>query len=117
MSPSELAGREHLNLLPIDIAIEQEVETLERPADRQSAVFEPLFDTSLFAKGRLRFCQQFEKCPERELLAHTLLDELRQTFGGKVPTQAREQRAATIEPTRRLRAGHDSASTRRAYVP
>src|SRR5262249_41382061 len=87
-APRKLAGREHLDHLPIDITIEQEVETLERPADRQSAVSKPLFDTSLFPKGRLGCCQQFKKCPESEVLAHTLLEELRQAFGGKVPTQA-----------------------------
>src|SRR5947208_1293362 len=102
MAPRELAGGEHLDLLPIDSAIEQEVEALERPADGQMAVFEPLFDTFLFAKGRLRFCQEFKKCTEGELLAHTLLDELGQAFGGEIPTQAREQRAATIKPARRL---------------
>src|SRR5689334_18038516 len=36
--------------------------------------------------------REFKRCPEGELLAHTLLDELRQAFGGEVPTQAREQR-------------------------
>jgi hypothetical protein len=114
-SPRELAGGQHLDLLPFDAAVEQEVEALQRLSDRQSAMFEPHLDPLLLAERRLG--QRLEERAERELVAHALLDEVRQTFGGEVPAQAREQRAAAVKSAGRFGTAHDSASTSRAYAP
>lgn len=93
----ELAGRQEVDLVLVQAALEAEVVLLEGLGEAQAAELQSRLDAPLLTSLALLLKDVLEEVLEAVLLANALLEEFGEPLGRELEAQGAQQRSAAIE--------------------